>query len=158
MGTRLIRIGTRASALARAQTAIVATGLIDAHPDLGLEIELVAITTGGDRSQATNEPGPDWGTGVFVKEIEAALLRDEIDLAVHSLKDVPPIVTAELTLAAIPVRDDPLDDRVVWAMVVFQPPILQQGQRQHRQQLRIAGGGQLAALDGAFHDHPRARP
>jgi hydroxymethylbilane synthase len=46
---------------------------------------------------------------VFVKEIEAALLRDEIDLAVHSLKDVPPIVTAELTLAAIPVRDDPLD-------------------------------------------------
>jgi hydroxymethylbilane synthase len=64
MGTRVIRIGTRSSALARAQTALVASGLIDAHPDL--EIELVAITTGGDRTQVTNQPGPDWGTGVFV--------------------------------------------------------------------------------------------
>ncbi|MCA1646715.1 MAG: hydroxymethylbilane synthase [Chloroflexi bacterium] len=109
MGARVIRIGTRASALARAQTALVTVALMDAHPSLGLEIELVTITTGGDRSQATNQPGPDWGTGVFVKELESALLREEIDLAVHSLKDVPPILSADLTLAAIPVRDDPLD-------------------------------------------------
>src|SRR5205085_1268224 len=109
MASRVVRVGTRSSALARAQTALVATGLIDAHPDLDLEIELVAITTGGDRSQASNEPGPDWGTGVFVKELESALLREEIDLAVHSLKDVPPGLSADLTLAAIPVRDDPLD-------------------------------------------------
>jgi hydroxymethylbilane synthase len=109
MGSRVIRIGTRSSALARAQTALIATGLVEAHPDLDLEIELVPITTGGDRSQASDEPGPDWGTGVFVKELESALLREEIDLAVHSLKDVPPAMSAELTLAAIPVRDDPLD-------------------------------------------------
>jgi hydroxymethylbilane synthase len=103
----VIRIGTRSSALARAQTALVATALIEAHPDL--EIEVIAITTSGDRSQATNEPGPDWGSGVFVKELESALLREEIDAAVHSLKDVPPLLSEGLTLAAIPVREDPLD-------------------------------------------------
>jgi len=103
----VIRLGTRGSALARAQTALVAAALTEAHPDL--EIEIVTITTSGDRSQPTNQPGPDWGSGVFVKELESALLREDIDLAVHSLKDVPPLLSAELTLAAIPVRDDPLD-------------------------------------------------
>jgi hydroxymethylbilane synthase len=102
-----MRIGTRGSALARAQTTLVATALVEAHP--ALEIEIITITTHGDRTQASNTPGPDWGTGVFVKELEAALLREEIDLAVHSLKDVPPAITPELTLSAIPVREDPLD-------------------------------------------------
>jgi hydroxymethylbilane synthase len=100
-------VGTRSSALAQAQTDLIVAALLQAHPDL--QIERVLISTNGDRTQHSNAPGPDWGTGVFVKEIEAALLSEEIDLAVHSLKDVPPIVTAELTLAAIPVRDDPLD-------------------------------------------------
>jgi hydroxymethylbilane synthase len=109
MGSRVIRIGTRSSALARAQTALVATALVESQPDLDLEIELVPITTGGDRSQTTDQPGPEWGTGVFVKELEQALLREEIDLAVHSLKDVPPVLAADLMLAAIPVRGDPLD-------------------------------------------------
>jgi hydroxymethylbilane synthase len=104
---RVIRVGTRSSALAQAQTDLIVAALLQAHPDL--QIERVLIATNGDRSQHSNAPGTDWGTGVFVKEIEAALLGQEIDLAVHSLKDVPPIVTAELTLAAIPVRDDPLD-------------------------------------------------
>jgi hydroxymethylbilane synthase len=107
MGERIVRLGTRGSALARAQTAMMAAALVEAHPDL--EIEMVTISTSGDRSQATNQPGADWGTGVFVKELESALLREEIDLAVHSLKDVPPVISAELTLAAIPVREDPLD-------------------------------------------------
>jgi hydroxymethylbilane synthase len=107
VGGRLIRVGTRGSALARAQTDLVATSLRDMHP--GLQIEAVAITTSGDRSQHTNQAGPDWGTGVFVKEIEAALLRNEIDVAVHSLKDVPPDITPDLLLAAIPPREDPLD-------------------------------------------------
>jgi hydroxymethylbilane synthase len=107
MGRRVIRVGTRSSALAQAQTDLIVAALLQAHPDL--QIERVLIATNGDRSQHSNAPGTDWGTGVFVKEIEAALLGQEIDLAVHSLKDVPPIVTAELTLAAIPVRDDPLD-------------------------------------------------
>ena len=107
MGTRVVRLGTRASALARAQTALMARALVEAHPDV--EIDIVTISTSGDRSQGTNLPGADWGTGVFVKELESALLREEIDLAVHSLKDVPPIISSELTLAAIPVREDPLD-------------------------------------------------
>lgn len=103
----MIRIGTRPSALARAQATLVAGALRDAHP--GEEIEVVAIATSGDRTQASNEPGSDWGTGVFVKELESALLREEVDLAVHSLKDVPPVVGQELTLAAFPAREDPLD-------------------------------------------------
>jgi hydroxymethylbilane synthase len=107
MGASLIRIGTRPSALARAQTNLVAAAVRDAHPSV--EVDVVVITTNGDRTQSTNAPGADWGTGVFVKELEAALLRDEVDLAVHSLKDVPPVVTEGLTLAAIPVREDPLD-------------------------------------------------
>jgi hydroxymethylbilane synthase len=107
VGARVIRLGTRPSALARAQTGLVASALRDAHPSL--EVEVVPIVTGGDRSQAVDQPGPEWGTGVFVKELEAALLREEVDAAVHSLKDVPPIVTSGLTLAAIPVRDDPFD-------------------------------------------------
>jgi hydroxymethylbilane synthase len=86
---------------------MMANALMEAHPDL--EIEVVTISTSGDRSQATNQPGADWGTGVFVKELELALLREDIDLAVHSLKDVPPVIAPELTLAAIPVREDPLD-------------------------------------------------
>jgi hydroxymethylbilane synthase len=103
----VIRIGTRASALARAQTALVAAALVEAHPDL--DIQVVTISTGGDRSQGTNRPGPDWGSGVFVREIELALLHEDIDIAIHSLKDVPPVLLPDLTLAAIPVRDDPLD-------------------------------------------------
>lgn len=107
MAAGVIRVGTRSSALARAQTALVAAALVEAHPDL--EIEIVTISTSGDRSQAGNVPGPDWGSGVFVKELELALLHEDIDLAVHSLKDLPPAPSAELTLAAIPVRYDPLD-------------------------------------------------
>jgi hydroxymethylbilane synthase len=107
VGTRVVRLGTRGSALARAQTGHIASALVEAHPDL--ELEIVTISTSGDRSQATNLPGADWGTGVFVKELESALLREDIDLAVHSLKDVPPVISPELTLAAIPVREDPLD-------------------------------------------------
>jgi hydroxymethylbilane synthase len=107
VGSQVIRLGTRGSALARAQSALVAGALAEAHPDL--EIEVVAVSTSGDRSQATNTTGPDWGSGVFVKELESALLREDIDLAVHSLKDVPPVMPTELTLAAILVRGDPSD-------------------------------------------------
>ena len=107
MGARVVRIGTRGSALARAQSGMMATGLAQAHPEV--DIEMITISTSGDRTQATNQAGADWGTGVFVKEIENALLREEVDLAVHSLKDVPPVVTAGLILAAIPVREDPAD-------------------------------------------------
>jgi hydroxymethylbilane synthase len=108
VGSRLVlRLGTRASALARAQTDLVAGTLRDRHP--GLEVEVVLISTSGDRSQHTNAPSADWGSGVFVKELEAALVLGSIDLAVHSLKDVPPRPTPGLDLVAIPSREDPRD-------------------------------------------------
>lgn len=103
--TRL-RIGTRGSALALAQANWVRAQLMENQPDL--EIELRIIKTSGDRSLDTPiaELG---GKGVFTKEIEEALLADEIDLAVHSMKDLPPKLPDGLVIAAAPKREDPRD-------------------------------------------------
>jgi len=99
-------IGTRGSALARWQAAYVGRALVAAHP--GLEIEERILVTEGDRVQtgAVIELG---GKGVWVKEIEDALLAGTIDLAVHSLKDVPAALASGLALVAIPERADPRD-------------------------------------------------
>jgi hydroxymethylbilane synthase len=99
-------IGTRGSALARWQAAYVGRALAAAHP--GLEIEEKIIVTEGDRVQT----GPVidlGGKGVWVKEIEDQLLSGAIDLAVHSLKDVPAELAPGLALVAIPERADPRD-------------------------------------------------
>lgn len=103
---RRIVIGTRGSMLARWQAAHVADILRAAHSDLVLEEKI--IVTEGDRLSS----GPLWnagGKGVWVKEIEAALLAGEIDLAVHSMKDVPSALAPGLALAAIPKRADVRD-------------------------------------------------
>jgi hydroxymethylbilane synthase len=71
--------------------------------------EVFPITTSGDQTQHSDAPGTGWGSGVFVKELEAALLRGDIDLAVHSLKDVPTEVPDQLAIMAIPQRADPRD-------------------------------------------------
>jgi hydroxymethylbilane synthase len=94
-----LRIGTRGSALARAQTAIVTRALMD-------EAEVVVIRTAGD---ASDRPIPELGDGAFVTAIEDALRRGEIDLAVHSLKDLPTGDRPGLVLAAILRREDPSD-------------------------------------------------
>ena len=107
MDAGLVRIGTRGSVLARRQTDLVAASLRSRQ--LGVTVQIVPITTSGDRSQHTNAPGPDWGSGVFVKELEEALRSGAIDLAVHSLKDVPPEPTRGLVLVAFPTREDPRD-------------------------------------------------
>jgi hydroxymethylbilane synthase len=101
----IIRIGTRASALALAQTEWVKRSLEERYPDL--RVETVTIKTSGDRFLAA--PIQAIGKGIFVKEIEEALLGNEIDLAVHSLKDLPTETTAGLTIAAIPEREDARD-------------------------------------------------
>lgn len=94
-----IRLGTRASALARWQADWVAVRL---HP-MGVEVVLVPITTTGDRR--TEEPiGGIGGRGVFTKELQRALLEGRIDLAVHSLKDLPTDEVPGLCLAAVPER------------------------------------------------------
>ncbi len=103
--TRTLVIGTRGSRLALRQTELITEALRVAHPDLRLEPR--EIKTEGDRSSAPlSEIG---GLGVFTKAIEDALLREEIDIAVHSLKDLPADLPAGLTLAAIPARADPRD-------------------------------------------------
>jgi hydroxymethylbilane synthase len=98
-----IRLGTRSSALALWQAEWVAAQL----EQRDVEVELVRIQTGGDRtSLPISTVG---GQGLFTKEIQRALLDERIDLAVHSLKDLPTEPVAGLTLAAVPPREDPTD-------------------------------------------------
>lgn len=99
----MVRVGTRGSPLALVQTAQA----IAALERFGMRCEIVPIRTDGDRH-------PDWptsalGTGAFVKDIEAALAEDRIDIAVHSAKDLHSETTPHLVLAAVLRRDDPLD-------------------------------------------------
>jgi hydroxymethylbilane synthase len=75
------------------------------HP--GLDLRLQTVSTEGDR--VTAGPLPSWGRGVFVRDIETAILEGEIDLAVHSLKDLPPRLPAGLDILAVPQRADPGD-------------------------------------------------
>jgi hydroxymethylbilane synthase len=104
-GTRL-RIATRGSPLARWQADLVAGLLRRDRP--GLDVELVVTETRGDR----HLDAPVWelgGQGVFVKEVQAAVLAGRADIAVHSAKDLPSTATPGLVLAAFPVRADPRD-------------------------------------------------
>ncbi len=101
-----LRIGTRASPLARVQTDIVREALGRHHPELALET--VIIATAGDRR--LDIAIPDVGeTGFFTSSIQHALLNGEIDLAVHSLKDLPIEEPDRLEVAAVPERADPRD-------------------------------------------------
>ena len=100
--TRTIRIGTRASKLALAQTGTIAKQLTDA----GEVVEIVEVTTPGDRSSA---PIAQIGVGVFTSALREALVRNEIDIAVHSYKDLPTAGEPGLVIAAVPRRADPRD-------------------------------------------------
>ena len=105
--SRLI-IGTRGSKLALAQTHGVADALRRAHP--GLDIDIRTIQTRGDATQAANVPLSSFGEkGIFAKELETALLSNEIDLAVHSMKDMAHTLPDGLVIAAVPPREDPRD-------------------------------------------------
>jgi hydroxymethylbilane synthase len=98
-----IRLGARKSALARAQASEVASALAAD----GIEVTFVGITTTGDLDQRQlTEIG---GTGVFVSAVRDALRRDEIDVAVHSLKDLPTTPAEDLEIIAIPAREDTRD-------------------------------------------------
>jgi hydroxymethylbilane synthase len=101
-----LRIGTRASLLAVTQSTWVKNQIEQAHP--GTRVELVKITTKGDR--ILDVPlAKVGGKGLFVKEIEDALLAGEVDLAVHSMKDVPTELPQGLHIGIIPVRETPKD-------------------------------------------------
>ncbi|MFI6055383.1 hydroxymethylbilane synthase [Streptomyces violascens] len=104
MTEKALRLGTRRSKLAMAQSGHVA----DAVRQLtGRPVELVEITTYGDTSR--EHLAQIGGTGVFVVALRDALLRGEVDFAVHSLKDLPTAQHPDLVLAAVPVREDPRD-------------------------------------------------
>lgn len=105
--TGTIRIGTRASVLATTQSRLVADRIAAM---LGREVELVEISTEGDRTQATGTPlAGAASTGVFVSALRDALLDDRVDVAVHSLKDLPTYAAEGIALVAIPGREDPRD-------------------------------------------------
>jgi hydroxymethylbilane synthase len=98
-----LRLGTRGSKLARTQAEMVRAGL---RARAGIDCEIVAIRTSGDRIQ--DRPLADaGGKGLFTKELEEALLAGEIDLAVHSMKDVPVLLPAGLAIPAVLAREDP---------------------------------------------------
>jgi hydroxymethylbilane synthase len=92
--------------LALAQTAWVKEELHKKYPDV--RIETILIKTSGDRFSETSVQAIG-GKGIFTKEIEDALLRHEIDIAVHSMKDLPTVLAAGLIVAAVPQREDPRD-------------------------------------------------
>ncbi|HDM32513.1 MAG TPA: hydroxymethylbilane synthase, partial [Deltaproteobacteria bacterium] len=103
---KTIRIGTRGSKLALAQAEIVISLMKNIKADLDIEIQ--EIHTTGDRlvDVSLDEIG---GKGLFVKDIEMHLLKGDIDVAVHSLKDMPTEIPEGLDLAAFVKRDDPRD-------------------------------------------------
>jgi hydroxymethylbilane synthase len=106
MTSNELRIGTRGSQLALYQAHWVKEKLVEAHPHL--KVTLVKIKTTGDRIQ--DAPlAKIGGKGLFVKEIEEALIQKRIDLAVHSIKDVPIELSESLHLSAITKREDPRD-------------------------------------------------
>lgn len=101
-----LRLGTRKSALALAQSGMMARALEAAHP--GLTVEMITLSTIGDRTQ--DRPITAVGTaGMFVKELEQALLDGRVDLAVHSCKDMPTEMSPGLVIACVPPRELPFD-------------------------------------------------
>ena len=102
----IVRLATRGSAQARTQAEAVAARLAEA----GIDTALVFVETHGDRTQATNVPLHSiGGQGVFVKEVQAAVLDGRADAAVHSAKDLPTETDPRLRLAAFTTRRDPAD-------------------------------------------------
>ena len=104
MNEEPFRIGTRGSTLARRQAESVASAL----EELGMVVELITVETAGDRhrDQLIQELGR---TGAFVRALDERVLNDELDAAVHSMKDIPTELPADLVIAAIPDRTDPRD-------------------------------------------------
>lgn len=123
MPEKTLVIGTRGSKLALTQSEQVAALLRAAHP--GLTVELQIISTIGDRilDVALSAVGDK---GLFVKEIETALLAHDVDLAVHSCKDMPSLLPDGLTLAAFPARVDPRDVLVL-PLTEGEPPAVASG-------------------------------
>lgn len=134
-----IRLGSRKSRLALWQTERIAALLREAHP--GIETEIVTMDTTGDKVR--DKPMPKIGVkGLFTKELEEALLADEVDLAVHSLKDLPTSLPPGLKFAGSPGRAAPTDALIStkWGGVDEMPDgaIIATGSVRRRAQLAAA--------------------
>jgi len=103
--SRPLRVGTRGSALALRQTEETINRLRSCHP--GIQVEVVTVRTQGDADQSS--PLAAMGRGIFVTEIERELLAGRLDLAVHSLKDLPTVLPPGLVVGAVLPRQDPRD-------------------------------------------------
>ncbi|MGW6578290.1 hydroxymethylbilane synthase [Streptomyces globisporus] len=114
-GAAPLRLGTRRSKLAMAQSGLVAEAVREVT---GRAVELVEITTYGDTSR--EHLAQIGGTGVFVAALREALARGEVDFAVHSLKDLPTSQPDDLVLAAVPQREDPRDALVARDGLTFE--------------------------------------
>src|SRR5258705_3741875 len=106
---RSLVIGSRGSRLALAQAELICDELVRLNPDVEIEIKVIN-TTGDVKTDPLSVIG---GKGVFTKELEEALLDGRIDIAVHSLKDLPTIIPGELQLSAIATREDAHDALVL---------------------------------------------
>ncbi|GAB3676085.1 hydroxymethylbilane synthase [Saccharopolyspora tripterygii] len=135
---KTLRIGTRGSALAMAQSTWVAEQLEAA----GYPTQLVAVETPGDQSSA---PIAEIGVGVFTSAVREALVADEVDVAIHSCKDLPTEPDPRLSLAAVPVREDPRDALVARDGLTLGelPPgsVVGTGSPRRASQLRASGLG-----------------
>ena len=153
---RVLKLGTRPSQLARRQTEVVATALRAARPDL--QVEIVIYTTRGD--QELSRPLPEiGGKGLFTAEIEAALRAGEIDMAVHSFKDLPIASEASdasgagLAIGATPERADARDvlvsrHRLPLADLPPGPRIGTSSPRRAAQILAVRPDAQIVSLRG----------
>src|SRR5918999_1453060 len=142
----VLRLGTRSSALALAQTEWVAQRLRLA----GLEVCIVPVRTAGD---ACSAPVAEIGVGVFVSVLREALVAGEVDIAVHSCKDLPTAPDPRLVLAAVPERTDPRDALVArGGMVLGQLPpgaVLGTASPRRGAQLRAPGLARLGRIQEA---------
>jgi hydroxymethylbilane synthase len=146
--TAALRVGTRASRLARTQSGQVAE-LVERH--LGRRAELVEVTTEGDVNPAPL--ASLGGAGVFVSALREALVRGEVDVAVHSLKDLPTASDPRIALVAVPPREDPRDALVARDGLTLAelPPgcVVGTGSPRRSAQLHALGlGHQVVAIRG----------
>ncbi len=109
--TLKIKIGTRSSPLALAQTKIISDEILKFYQDA--EISIIKIKTSGDKNMAPFSSDPQGIKGMFTLELEKALLNHEIDFAVHSLKDLPANINKNLPIVAYSKRADPRDALII---------------------------------------------
>jgi hydroxymethylbilane synthase len=147
---RPIRFGTRGSALALAQTNLAADRFRAAHPGRAVEIRVVSTEGDVDKTSPLTEIG---GRGVFTNAIEVAILRGEVDAAIHSAKDLPSAVHPAVPIVAYPDRDDPRDALIsrhgsTLDLLPPQPVIGTSSRRRDAQILRLRPDARIVNIRG----------